>query len=126
MSTTDQVATLQSVQDKVKERIEATFMELLPPELFQGMVSKALDDFIKYELPKLVQTVATEYFAAALKAEFSKPAWTEKWMGNGMVPGELVSAIVKAGTNDLVNALFGQIVQSCVSYLRNSNGVPRY
>ncbi|MDR7092283.1 hypothetical protein [Hydrogenophaga laconesensis] len=32
-----QIATMASVQEKVKERIQASFMDLIPAELWEGM-----------------------------------------------------------------------------------------
>lgn len=63
-----EVGALQSVQEKVKERIQATFMDLLPAELFDGMVKQHLDQFIKADLPLLVKAKAKEEFEAYLKA----------------------------------------------------------
>lgn len=121
MSTETQVATLQSVQEKVKERIQASFMDLLPQELFDAMVKKAVDDFTTKELPDLVKQAVRERLADAIKTELSGPEWQGKWLPNcRQVGSQMVEAIVRETAPELVQAMFGGMVQDIVSQIRNN------
>ncbi len=119
-----QVATLQSVQEKVKDRIQATFMEILPPEMFEEMVGTALADFTKTELPALVKQAAKERLQEQLKEEFGKPEWQGLWrnaFGGGHAPSTMVEMIVKQAAPELVTAIFGGFVQGVVQQMRNGS-----
>ena len=70
-----QIATLANVQDKVRERIQATFMDLIPPEMWEGMVSAELHRFQIETLPKSIveqaKLKALEMLKIGLFAQFS-------------------------------------------------------
>ena len=110
---------LQTLQDRVRERIEATFMELIPPEAFNEMIDRCAADFFQHELPKLAREVLAERYREYLKAELDKPEWSAKYNENGDGPSDLVASIVKCGAQELVAQLFGGIVQNTVINLRN-------
>lgn len=119
----NEVATLQSVQERVKERIQAQFMELLPPEMFQAMVKTALDSFVANELPALVRAEAREHLKKALAAEFTRPEWMERWDGRKRA-SEMAQTIARECAPELVQAMFSGVVQAAVIETRNS--IQRY
>lgn len=119
MATTE-ISTMASIQDKVKARIQDTFMDLLPDEMFHGLVQTELDRFTKVELPKLVQELARDRLKELILAEFKKPEWAETWDGNHNKASVLVSTIVKELAPELVVAMFGNMVQSTVNNMRNT------
>jgi hypothetical protein len=114
-----QVATLASVQDKVRERIQASFMDLIPHELWDGMVDAELKRFTREDLPKLVVEQAKLKALEMLKLELAKPAWADRWGMNGMDPSPMVSEVVRQCAPELVAALFGGLVQQLVQHARN-------
>lgn len=125
---TGEMVTMASVQERVRERIQQTFMELLPEEIFQGLVKQQLDQFMRTELPKLVAEEGKKIVSKALAAEFAKPEWQQEWDMNqsaiesmtlGPRARELVLGIVKEAAPDLVAALFGGFAQNIVMDLRN-------
>ena len=116
-----QVATMASVQEKVKERIQASFMDLIPPEMWEGMVDQHLREFTRDMLPKLVKDEAEKRLREMLKAEFEKPQWREQWMGSNPVPSEFLADVLKQAAPDLVNALFSRVAMDTVQMIRNMN-----
>lgn len=119
----NEVGALQSVQEKVKDRIQATFMDLLPPELFEGMVQQHLNEFTAKTLPELVKTEATLRLKKQIEAEFNKPAWRGVWdnaiNAYGEGPSAAVTKIVQEAAPLLVAQLFGNMVQRIVMDLRS-------
>lgn len=112
-------ATLASIQEKVRERIQASFMDLIPPELWEGMVSAELHRFTREELPKLVVEQAKAKALELLKVELAKPEWAERWGMHGIDPSPMVAEVVRQAAPDLVAALFGGLVQQLVVQARN-------
>jgi hypothetical protein len=117
-----QIATMARVQEKVKERIQASFMDLIPPELWEGMVQQHLNEFTRDTLPKLVKAEAENRLRELLKAEFSKNEWQSRWMNNGEQPSEFLTKVLKEVAPDLVNALFGRVAIDVVQQIRNLSG----
>jgi hypothetical protein len=121
------VATMASIQDKVKERIQATFAELIPQEMWEGLVAEQVRKFQRDDLPNLVREAAKEEIKRMMTEEFAKKEWQDTWgqMGvhGGRLPSELVTKIVKEAAPDLVNALFGGLMQNIVASLRNNGGM---
>lgn len=120
------VATMATVQEKVKERIQASFVDLIPPELWEGMVQQHIAEFQRDMLPKLVKDEAEKRVRAMLADEFGKPAWIGHFYGGrtaaeyGQDPSAMVLEIVKQAAPDLVASLFGRIVQGVVMEIRNN------
>lgn len=126
MNQQTQIAGLASVQEKVRERIQATFAELIPQELWEGLVRAELEAMTKKLIPELVQQMARERLANIVRAEFSKPEWQGKWdySGSGQyrtLGSEMVTEIVKAAAPEFVAALMGGLVQTMVQDLRSRN-----
>ncbi len=124
MSNGNTVATLASVQEKVRERIQATFVDLIPEELWAGMVHAQIEEITKTVLPKLVHEEAEKKLREMIQAEMRKPEWSEFWDDQSVRLGPRASAMVteavKKAAPDLVAALFGRFAQSIVSDLRNN------
>lgn len=116
----NQVANLTSIQDKVKERIQSSFMELLPPEIFENMVKTELDRFVKEDLPRLVREEASRHMLKSIQAHLTSGGWLESWGPQGQVASDLVKQVVKESSEDLVAALFGTLVQGAVNYIRSA------
>lgn len=128
MSNGNTVATLASVQEKVRERIQATFVDLIPEELWAGMVHAQIDEITKTVLPKLAHEEAEKKLRDMIQSEFQKPEWQEFWDNQSVHLGPrasaMVTAAVKESAHDLVAALFGRFAQSIVMELRNN--IQRY
>jgi hypothetical protein len=115
-----QVTTMASIQEKVKERIQASFLDLIPPELWEGMVKQHMDDFTKNLLPKLVKEEAEKRLRTLLSEEFKKPEWQDRWDFGRPQASEMLSTVLKEAAPSLVAALFGGLAQSIVIDLRNN------
>lgn len=114
------VATLQSVQDKVRERITQSFADLIPRELWDKMVSAELDRITKHLLPGIVQEAAKAQLTETIKAQLSTPEWQQRWGGNGgELASEALEKILRQVAPDLVAALFGNFAQRIVEAMRN-------
>lgn len=119
-----QVATLASVQEKVRQRIQETFTDLIPAELWQSMVSAEIERFTKQELPQLVKQQAKEHLFEMVKAELASPMWADRWSGRntlGPDPSPMITSIIKECAPDLVAALFGSLGQQIVQNIRNGS-----
>jgi hypothetical protein len=116
------VVTMASVQERVKSRIQETFMDLLPPELFESLVKQALHDFTKNDLPKLVKAAAEDRLKKLLREEFEKPEWRDTWTGDSAwKPSEMLGQVLRDAAPDMVAAMFGGVAVQMVQQLRNMN-----
>jgi hypothetical protein len=118
-----EVSVMAGVQDKVRERIQEAFMDLIPPEAWEQMVKTELEQFTKTALPGLVRDAAKARLQELLKDEFGKAAWAERWGGGSMGPqcSEMLAAVLREAAPDLVTAMFGSVVQQMVNALRNGS-----
>jgi hypothetical protein len=116
-----EIATMASVQEKVKERIQASFMDLIPPELWEGMVQQHLNKFQFEELPKLVKAEAEKRLREVVADEFKKPEWSEQWFNGSPRVSALLAATLKEAAPDLVTALFSRLAVDMVAIFRNQN-----
>lgn len=122
MSST-QLAPMASIQEKVKERIQATFVDLIPQEMWEGMVQQHLDEFVKQQLPRIIKEAAEARLKEQLKLELNKPEWNSfiyDTMGNR--PSEMVLEIVKQAAPELVANFFGRMTQNVVMEIRSNPG----
>lgn len=121
---TNQLATMASVQEKVKDRIQTAFLDLIPPEMWDQMVSQHINDFVKTDLPRLVKEEGEKLFRKVLAEEFNKPEWRENWGYGTSVLGPQASAMVKdivvQCAPELVAGLFGGAVHGIVMQIRNA------
>lgn len=124
MSNNSNVATLASVQDKVRERIQATFVDLIPEELWAGMVEQQIQQITREVLPKLVLEEAEKRLRTMIQAELNKPEWREFWDNQSVLLGPGASAMVtdavKQAAPEMVAALFARFAQGIVMDLRNN------
>lgn len=118
----NEVSMMASVQDKVRERIQQSFMDLLPAELFESMVKAELEKFTKTALPALVADMAKERLKELLKVEFNKSEWQDRWIGgNGANPSALVEEILKKAAPDFVAAMFQGFALQIVQRIRSGS-----
>lgn len=113
------ITTIASVQDKVRERIQTTFMELLPDEMFKGLVEQELSKFLREQLPNLVVQEAKDHLTKKMQAEFVKPEWGETWTNAQPTPSAFMKEILRELAPDLVSALFAQLSMNVVNNLRS-------
>ena len=116
-----QVQTFASVQERVRERIQASFVDLIPQDLWDKMVNDELDRFTKHHLPEQVRLAATNKLQELLKKELEKQEWCERWQGspNGPNPGSALAEALRQAAPDLVAAMFSNLGIQIVQALRN-------
>jgi hypothetical protein len=120
------------LKDKVTHRIRDAFVDLISDEQWKSMTKSALEMFTQRNhkvgyahadpspFDKLVQEAVKDVLVERIKQELSDPGYYEGgWAAFGPEPGDTVKEIVRELAPDLVKNLFGQIVQQCVSNLRN-------
>lgn len=116
--------TLASVQEKVRERIQASFVDLIPEEVWAGMVKKEIEHITEVALPRLAVEEAEKVLREMIRKELGGPAWREYWDQHGHTLGPKASAMVTEAVKDaapeLVAALFGRFAQGIVMDLRNN------
>lgn len=120
-----QVQTFASVQERVRERIQATFVDLIPPELWDEMVNRELESFKRTVLPELVKKAAGEKCLELLKAELNQPEWAAEYANNGaMRAGPLVATLLREAAPSFVEAWMGNYAQQLVLAIRNGQFKP--
>lgn len=116
----DNVMTSQSIQERVKEKIQASFVDLVPDEMWKKLVDDEWQRIKGKLIPDVVKQVATDEIRNILMGEFQKPEWQEQFSGFGPEPGEVVKKIIEESAPMLVSILFGSIVQQAVNHIRNN------
>ena len=124
----------ETIADKVRERIQTSFADLIPEESWKAMVQKAIQDFTERRpgdyrnnhqpqpsiLQELIDKEIQRRFIEALKVELDKP----EWRGLYTPTGEQASAMVKELTLKMIPEMqaqfFAQMVQMFTGDLRNN------
>lgn len=122
-----------SIQDKITDRIRASFVELIPEEHWQAMVKREIDWFTA-ELPDnygytttqkkpsplrlLIQGRLEEMFKDKLAMELAKPEYQHIWNSNQALPGEAVKKIIHESLPRLAEVAFGNVIQNAIERLR--------
>lgn len=115
---TNEITTMQTLQEKVSERIRATFIDLIPQAMWDDMVRKAMDQWVRDELPKLVNAEAEKRAKEELVKAFNGAEWQDLWVGGQAVGSKAVQTIVGENAEAFVAAMFGGIVQRMVTDMR--------
>ena len=115
-----QVNTVETLEDRVRERIRATFVELIPQEQWSALVGVELHRFTQRELPELVKKAAAEHLQTMLKAELDKPEWRERWTGNHIPDaGPALAEALRQAAPEMAAALFAGLGNQIINALRN-------
>lgn len=131
----NEVSTLQSVQDNIKNRIRAEFANLIPDEMWSKMVSEVISDFISdkqragyipVEAPIKV-LIREEIMAIAkghVRAKLDELGQGQ-WDGYGnMIASEAIKAMIKDHFPEIISAIQAgfadMIVQNALNHIRNS------
>lgn len=109
---------MQSLQDKVRERIQTQFAELIPDEMFAALVKQAVAAWTDKELPKLIHQELESKAREVVRSEFCKAEWQETWTNAGMGMSPAMAEAMKAAAPDLVANMFGRMAQEFVQTLR--------
>lgn len=111
-----------TVEERVRERIRASFLELIPEELFSNLVGIELHKFTHHELPGLVKKAAADHLQATLKAELEKPEWRERWTGGpGPEAGPALAEALRQAAPELVAAMFAGLGNQIIAALRSGS-----
>lgn len=131
----NEVSTLQSVQDNIKNRIRAEFANLIPDNLWAKMVSEVISDFISdkhhgnynfVEAPikALIREEITAIAKGHVRAKLDELGQNQ-WDGYGnMIASEALKALIKDNFPTIISAIQAgfadMIVQSALNHMRNS------
>lgn len=120
-----QIAVMASVQEKVQERIRQQLADLIPEEMWKGLVADATKKFIDQEIPSIVKEELTAAMKRRLSEELNKPEWRDEWLGHtqpfGVRSSEMIKQVIKDCAPELVSALFASISSSLVMNIRNGS-----
>lgn len=123
---------LQTVHQKIADKIRSAFVDLIPPEAWREMVTKEIkwfqEDARTYgrdvdpaPLRLMIRRELQETFKAHVKAEVGKPEYFPGMpKANGLCgPGEAVKAIVAGLLPQIIQEMMGSFVQDYVNKMRN-------
>ena len=121
MSNTE-IATMQSLQEKVKEKISSVFMEMIPDEMMDQLVKTAMENWIKTELPALVKKdMEAKYKEKFYELLNDRSFWDYNNLTHrGKLPMDALSQIVSQSSSALMQSFMEQAVFNGVQKLRNN------
>ena len=118
----NQVSIMQSVQEKVRERIQSSFAELIPQEAWDEMIQQEMKSFVEKNVQSLVREAVGAWLREKIREELLKPEWGYD-SGDWTKPmaGEYLKQVLAELTPQLVESMFRFQLQNAISYLRSSN-----
>lgn len=106
---------MQDVQARVSESIKSSFASFIPDEMWDAMIERETQIFLRDELPKMVRAALVKHGQEAITLELSKPEYLKAVVGQ---PSEAVKEIIRQLAPDLVAALFGNVIQHSAMMVR--------
>jgi negative regulator of sigma E activity len=105
--------------DSVKERIKTIVGELIPEDVYNGIVSLAIQDFMKVDLPKLVKEELTIKYKELIKEEFTKPEWQTRWKDAGPLASDRVRNILIEAAPSILAGMMSFAANNVVNEYHN-------
>ncbi len=106
--------------DKIKQHLQDAIIQLIPSEKWDEMIKAQVDNFIKSDLPRLVNELARDKFKSIIKHELDSPKWNATYNKQGQrVASEAVVDLLKNNGNEILRGLFGGIIQDIAQQLKN-------
>lgn len=110
-----QAFNMQDVQARVTESIRSSFASFIPDEMWDAMIKRETESFMRDELPKMVRAALVKHGQDEIARELSKPEYLQAVSGE---PSQAVKEIIRQLAPDLVSALFGNVVQHSTNIVR--------
>jgi hypothetical protein len=102
-------------EDSVKERMKAIVAELIPEERWTAIVAATVREFEAKDLPTLIKNELLETYKAAIKAEFAKPIWAQRWTDSGaLAASEMVQNLITENAHAILGSMMGQATHAVV------------
>ncbi len=122
-----EMVTMNTLKDKITDRIKDSFIDLVPEEAWRGMVEKEIANFIEPNkdhynktipspLQSLIHDELTRRFEVAIRAELD----SHPLCGIDGEASEFIKEVIKKVSPALVEGLFSEIVQRAVITVQNS------
>ena len=138
-----------AIKKKIADHIKASYVDLIPPEAWTQLVESEVAEFttdrreevlwnghqrsgefktIPSPLKQIVREELTEFFKGHVKAELSKAEYAQVWDNTRRAfdggnsnwgPGEAVKEIVRKLIPDMIESVFGSVVQNAIQTLKN-------
>jgi hypothetical protein len=119
-----ELAPMEALNERIKSKIKADFMSMLPDELFDNLVTDTSVEFFQKEMPELIKVQLRALLQEKLDEEFQKPEWRTIWTSNNynqsIRPGEAVQRIIRESAPLLMEALIQGAVMNVVNSLQNN------
>lgn len=118
-----EIAVMSEFAEKVKEKIKRDFGSLIPEEAWDQLVKKAVEDFIKNDLGKVVKAELETEVKKRMGYLFNSPEWLGQWDSNSgnNIPSASVMAkkIISENIPQIMEAILGRAIQGIVEQVRN-------
>lgn len=111
---------VKSLNDKVKEKIKAAFVDLIPEDQWNSLVDATSKEFMNVELPKIVREELDKKLREEVVGLLQGKDWLEKWNGSEYVASDMLGKIIRDSAPQMVEALFSKIVADAVNIVRNN------
>lgn len=106
--------------DKIKQHLQDAIIQLIPSEKWDEMIKAQVDNFIKVDLPRLVNELAREKFKSIIKDALNASKWNATYNKQGQrIAGEAIVDLLKNNGNEILRGLFGGIIQDIAQQLKN-------
>ncbi len=121
-----------SVADKVREKIQATFADLIPEETWKEMIRTEIKRFVsetreygsqkKSPLATLIEAEIEKKFRTEIGKALDAPAFGEAWnqATNSYGASAVVKTVLEQMTSEMVVMIFQRVAQDVVNAIRNN------
>lgn len=121
--TEPKITSASNIRDRVAEKIRATFLDLIPEDVFTEMVESEIRAFTqdfgatKSPLKSMIEDELRSQFRTLIKDELGKPEYQGMWGSHGLSAGGFVKQVISENIETIVQAQYSALVQEAVNRL---------
>lgn len=114
----NQLESITSIQERVKDEIKDKFISLIPDETFQAMVDAAVNEFMEDDFKRVVREELDVFARERIKELLQSSDYQSAWGPNGEEMTKAAGNIISDNITEIVQAALGGMVQGVIQDLR--------
>ena len=112
----------EAMRRRLAEMVHTGLVQLMPEEALMPYIKATEQRFLQDDLPKMVRDALFVKYRKAIDDYLSSPEFQQQWQvyGDQKLPSEAAKEILRQLAPELINQMFGGIIDAAVQDMRNN------
>jgi hypothetical protein len=111
---------VQTFEQRVRDKLKKDIADLIPEEQLTQLVHQATVDFIKTDLPKMINHELAVMAKAKILEELDKPEWKTAWRVESQTQiSQQVEKLIKENAHTIMATMIAGVASGMVNDMRN-------